>query len=176
MAPRRTIVVSGWFICKEILENWSECEEKVNADYRKCLKREAGTGPLAVASYLRMKKLGRLVKLQYTLKPEHGGCGRHCWNHNIVFYRRFGGIPSMSKCRPADWKRFEQEDADFEIKQRLEDALHFQLSNWSTIVWGPTAMVYDASREMWETRGAELVEKLENGPVGPWGGNPPPRA
>ncbi|KAG9109211.1 hypothetical protein FRC07_008355 [Ceratobasidium sp. 392] len=172
MVPKKTLVISGYFIPREDLDSWSESEEKVNPEYKKCLKQEGGFVTIAVALYLRKMKLGHLFKLQFAPKPEHGGCGGHCWNCNVVFHRRYGTISSMAKCRPKDWKRFEQKATDSEAKRVIEDLLHLQLSDWTTIVWGPTAMVYDATCEMWEARGAELVQELENSPPGPCGGDP----
>ncbi|KAG9119560.1 hypothetical protein FRC07_005364 [Ceratobasidium sp. 392] len=174
MRPKKTIVLAGWFIPREELDKWSEREEKVNEVYRRCLKQEAGFVTLAVYAYLRKHQLEKSIKYHFTPMPKHGNCGRHCWNCNIVYYRRYGEVSSMAKCKPGHWKRFEPKPADLEVKKQIEDVLNLQLSEWTTIVWGPTAMVYDATCEMFEARGAELIEELENSPPGPCGPDPPP--
>ncbi|KAG8781091.1 hypothetical protein FRC12_022248 [Ceratobasidium sp. 428] len=174
MAPRKTLVLSGYFISREKLDQWSEHQEKINPVYKRCLRQEAGFVDFAVDSYLRKNKLGGLVKQQYTPMPEHGGCGAHCSNWNIVLYRRYGETTSLAKCKPTVWKRFEEKPADLDVKQKIESALHLELSEWTTIVWGPTAMMYNATLEAFEERKTELVEQIENGPPGPCGGDPPP--
>ncbi|KAG9127382.1 hypothetical protein FRC07_014442 [Ceratobasidium sp. 392] len=169
-----TLVFAGYFISREGLDEWSESREQVDPMYKRCLARRKGLVSDAVELYLERKGLGHIVKYQFPPKPEHGGCGGHCWNCNFIFYRRRGMISSMAKCKPKDWERFEEKDTDVEAKNKVEETLNIQLSEWTTIVWGPTGMLYDAKREMFDERGAQLIEELEDGPVGPCGGNPPP--
>jgi hypothetical protein len=62
----------------------------------------------------------------------------------------------------------EERPADLKAKTKLEN-LGLKISNWSVIVWGPTGMVYDLTREMFDERRDEIVELLERGPPGPCG-------
>ncbi|KAG9127383.1 hypothetical protein FRC07_014443 [Ceratobasidium sp. 392] len=174
MVHKHTLVFAGYFISREGLDEWSERREKVDSTYRRCLAGWKGLVSDAVELYLEKKNLGHAVKYQFLPKPEHGDCGRHCWNCNFIFYRRHGTIGSMAKCRLKDWKRLEEKATDLEVKKKLEETLGIELSGWTIIIWGPTGMLYDARPEMFDERGAELIEQLENGPIGPCGGNPPP--
>ncbi|KAG8777954.1 hypothetical protein FRC12_000108 [Ceratobasidium sp. 428] len=175
MAPRKTCVYAGYFILRKDLVEWSKREAKINLVYKRCLRQEAGFVDLAVDSYLREKRLGDLVKYQYMPIPEHGACGRHCSNWNLVLYRRYGEANSLATClKPTVWERFKPKPADLAVKQKLEDALGLELSEWTTIAWCPTAMLYDVVPEMLEQGKTELIERIERGPPGPCGENPPP--
>ncbi|KAG8679335.1 hypothetical protein FRC09_019037 [Ceratobasidium sp. 395] len=171
---RKTLVYVGYFISKEELAQWSEREAQSSPVYRQCLKREAGSIAFALGLYLRKLKLGISIKCQFVPKLEHGGCGFHCWNMNLVFYRRYAEARTLATCKPAEWKRFAEKATDLEVKQKLEDALNIELSEWTIIVWAPTAMLYNVAPEEFEERKAEFMEQIENGPPGPCGGDPPP--
>lgn len=41
--------------------------------------------------------------------------------------------------------------------------MHITLPEWSILIWGPGAVVYDATREKIEEGGEELLERLRNG-------------
>ncbi|KAG8781093.1 hypothetical protein FRC12_022250 [Ceratobasidium sp. 428] len=170
---RNTTVYAGYYISREGLNSWSEREEKDNEGWKKCLTRKKGLVDLAIDSYLWRKKIGHLVKQQFPPKPEHGGCGSHCWNSNFIFYRRCGVTKSLANFKPKDWERFKETPADREVKKQLEDILHIELSEWTTIVWAPRGMLYEPTEEMVKQGGADLIERLENGPPGPCGDDPP---
>ncbi|KAG8720469.1 hypothetical protein FRC09_009518 [Ceratobasidium sp. 395] len=174
MAPRLTSIYAGYFVSKEELVQWSKREAEVNPAYKRCLRQEAGFFGFAIDAYLSKNKLGDLVKRQYMPMPEHGGCGRQCSNWNTVFCRRHAEANSLANCKPAVWKRFEPKHADLEVKQKLKETLHIELSDWTTIVWGPTAMVYNVTPEEFEDSKAKIIEQIERGPPGPCGGDPPP--
>ncbi|KAG8777955.1 hypothetical protein FRC12_000109 [Ceratobasidium sp. 428] len=174
MAPRLTSVYAGYFVSKEELDQWSKREAEVNLAYKRCLRQEAGFVGFAIDAHLSNKLGVDLVKRQYMPKPEHGGCGRQCSNLNMVFYRRYAETNSLANCKPAVWKRFEEKSADVEVKRKLEETLHLELSDWTTIVWAPTAMIYNLVPEEFEESKAEIIERIERGPPGPCGGDPPP--
>ncbi|KAG9084193.1 hypothetical protein FRC06_004178, partial [Ceratobasidium sp. 370] len=68
----------------------------------------------------------------------------------------------MTNFKPQDWERFKETPADREIKAKLEEALNITLPEWSMVVWGPRAMLYDPTPKMFEEQGNELVELLMN--------------
>ncbi|KAG8777952.1 hypothetical protein FRC12_000106 [Ceratobasidium sp. 428] len=149
---RNTTIYAGYYISREDLNKWSEREEKVDGGWKKCLTRKKGLVDLAVDSYLWRKQISHLVKQQFPPKPEHGG---------------------LANCQLKDWERFRETPVDREVKEKLEEVLHIGLSEWTTIVWAPRGMLYGATDEMVKQGGTELIERLENGPPGPCGGDPP---
>ncbi|KAG9090051.1 hypothetical protein FS749_000861 [Ceratobasidium sp. UAMH 11750] len=164
-----TSILGGYCIPKEELKAWSTREAESNPLYKQILDRKGGNPNLAVESYLWRHGLGRLIKQQNPRKAEHGGCGFHCIHTNFIFYRRCATIVKMTNFKPHDWERFKETPADREVKERLENTLNMTLPEWSMVVWGPRAMLYDPTPEMFEERGDELVELLRNGPPGPCG-------
>ncbi|KAG9090050.1 hypothetical protein FS749_000860 [Ceratobasidium sp. UAMH 11750] len=71
----------------------------------------------------------------------------------------------MANFKPHDWEWFKETPADREVKAQLERNLSMTLPEWAMVVWGPRAMLYDPTPEMFEERGDELVESRQNGCV-----------
>ncbi|KAG9090049.1 hypothetical protein FS749_000859 [Ceratobasidium sp. UAMH 11750] len=164
----QNFILGGYYMSREDLESWSDREAGVNPAFKRCLDRNSGSVGLAVADYLRKQKLDHLVGRQHPPKAEHGACkATRCNNTNYIFYRRIAMIRTMTNFRPYDWEQFQETPFDQEVKAKLEQALNMTLPKWSMIVWGPRAMLYDPTPEMFNEKGDELVELLQNGPLGP---------
>ena len=69
----------------------------------------------------------------------------------------------MANFKPKDWARFKERTADRAAKARLEKALHMTLPEWSIVVWGDGAALYNPTPEMFEERMEDLSELLSNG-------------
>ncbi|QRV97249.1 hypothetical protein RhiJN_25268 [Ceratobasidium sp. AG-Ba] len=147
----RTIVLGGYYISRKEYEEWSVREAEKNSLYAGCLRAKSGIISLAVSSYLRRMKLDRLINQQHPPTPE---------------------IWTMANCKPEDWARFKEKPNDVEAKNLVEEALNIKLSEWTMIAWGPRAMLYNPTEEMFKERGEELCEFLANDPEGQCGGVP----
>ncbi|KAG8702861.1 hypothetical protein FRC08_003204 [Ceratobasidium sp. 394] len=74
----------------------------------------------------------------------------------------------MANFRPYDWEQFQETPFDREVKAKLEQALNVTLPKWSMIVWGPRAMLYDPTPEMFSERGdrtGRAAAKWSTGPM-----------
>ncbi|KAG9080168.1 hypothetical protein FRC06_006994 [Ceratobasidium sp. 370] len=166
--PRKNVILGGYAMPREDLVAWSAREAETNPVYKRCLEKMDGLVILAVDHYLRKQKLDHLIKQSYLPKAGHGACSlTRCNNTNVIFYRRSATKQTMAKFRPDDWKRFRETVTDQAVKARLQAAFHMALPEWSVVVHGPRAMLYDATPNMFEEDGDRLIELLQNGPQGP---------
>ncbi|KAF8597169.1 hypothetical protein BDV93DRAFT_562563 [Ceratobasidium sp. AG-I] len=66
------------------------------------------------------------------------------------------------------WEQFAEKILDLKYETKLDET-GIKVSPWTIVPNGLTGVVYDLTREEFETQGEKITDRLEQGPLGPWG-------